>query len=501
MKKLFLTLALIVFAFHVHARTLYVSPTGNDLNPGTFESPFATISKGYSTAVAGDTIMLRGGTYMLTGTTSISKSGTNTNRYYLFAYPGEHPVLDYSTAGTGSRGINLTGSYWYMKGLDIYRASDNGMHTAGSDNIIELCIFRENGDTGLQLDTGASNNQIINCDSYFNVDATQGNADGFAPKLTVGTGNYFFGCRSWQNSDDGWDGYLRPADNMTTTLENCWVFRNGYLKNGSASTGNGNGFKMGGGDNGNVDSLRHNMILINCLAFDNRVKGFDQNNNRGSMTLLNCTAYRNGTNYQISAGLKSGSVLTVKNCAALGAYGSLGSFAVQATNSWMPQFTVTTADFQSIDTTGIRGPRQADGSLPILPFMRLAPGSDLIDAGTNIGRPFNGTAPDLGCFETNGTTSVNGEPPRLGAFKLEQNYPNPFNPTTEIKFTVDNTAPATLHVYNILGQQVLTLFDGVAEAGRSYSVKVNRGGLSSGMYFYRLQSGVGSELRKLIVLK
>lgn len=219
------------------------------------------------------------------------------------------------------------------------------------------------------------------------------------------------------------------------------------------------------------------------------------------MTLLNCTAYRNGTNYQISAGLKSGSVLTVKNCAALGAYGSLASFAVQATNSWMPQFTVTTADFQSIDTTGVRGPRQADGSLPILPFMRLATGSDLIDAGTNIGRPFNGTAPDLGCFETNGPTSVGGEPPRLGAFKLEQNYPNPFNPTTEIKFTVDNTAPATLHVYNILGQQVLTLFDGVAEAGRSYSVKVNRGGLSSGMYFYRLQSGVGSELRKLIVLK
>ncbi len=42
------------------------------------------------------------------------------------------------------------------------------------------------------------------------------------------------------------------------------------------------------------------------------------------------------------------------------------------------------------------GPRQPDGSLPLLNFMRLAAGSDLIDAGTNIGLPFNGTAPDLG---------------------------------------------------------------------------------------------------------
>ena len=152
---------------------------------------------------------------------------------------------------------------------------------------------------------GASNNRIINCDSFFNVDPSQGNADGFSPKLDVGTGNYFYGCRSWQNSDDGCDGYLRPSDSVFTTFENCWMFHNGYLKSGAASSGNGNGFKMGGGDNSNADSLRHNMTLKNCLAFDNRVKGFDQNNNRGSMTLLNCTAFRNGTNINISAGVKN----------------------------------------------------------------------------------------------------------------------------------------------------------------------------------------------------
>jgi hypothetical protein len=130
------------------------------------------------------------------------------------------------------------------------------------------------------------------------------------------------------------------------------------------------------------------------------VKGFDQNNNRGSMTLYNCTAYRNGINYQVSSRIRSTSVLTVKNSVALGNYGSLASFAIQATNSWMPPFVVTNDDFTGIDTTGVRGPRHADGSLPDVPFMHLAAGSDLLDAGTYVGLPYNGGAPDLGCFET-----------------------------------------------------------------------------------------------------
>lgn len=493
-------LAAIFVTTHAFGRALYVSPAGDDANPGTFESPFKTISKAHSVAVAGDTILVRGGTHVFAGTTSLSKSGTNTNRFSLLAFPGEQPILDYSTAGSGSRGVSVTGSYWTIRGLDICKAPDNGMIIRGSYNVVGQCIFRENGDTGLQLDGGASYNQVINCDSYYNVDASQGNADGFAPKLTVGTGNYFYGCRAWQNSDDGWDGYLRGADSVTTTLENCWVFHNGYLANGVPSTGNGNGFKLGGGDNGNADSLRHNMILINCLAFDNRVKGFDQNNNRGSMTLLNCSGYRNGTNYQISAGLKSGSVLTVKNSLSLGFYGSIAGFAIQETNSWMSPFIVNDADFVSIDTAGVRGPRQADGSLPNLPFMRLAQGSDLIDAGTNVGLPFYGAAPDLGCFESNYPTSVKHTvAPRT--FRLEQNYPNPFNPTTTISFSVETTAPASLALYNILGHRVMVLFERVAEAGRQYSLTLDAGNLPSGVYFCKLQSGDKTSVKKLTLLK
>jgi hypothetical protein len=66
-----------------------------------------------------------------------------------------------------------------------------------------------------------------------------------------------------------------------------------------------------------------------------------------------------------------------------------------------PAYQLDAADFESLDSLGIDGPRQADGSLPVLPFLRLSAGSGLIDSGVEVdGMVFNGTAPDLGAFET-----------------------------------------------------------------------------------------------------
>jgi hypothetical protein len=87
------------------------------------------------------------------------------------------------------------------------------------------------------------------------------------------------------------------------------------------------------------------------------------------------------------------------------------------------------------------------------------------------------------------------------SFQLAQNYPNPFNPTTEITFSVASRGRATVRVYNTLGQELLTLFDGVAEPGRSYSKTLDGTGLSSGMYFYRLTSGGKSTIKKMVLLK
>ena len=479
---------------------IFVSPDGNDLDSGTIEQPYLTITKAHSVAAPGDTIFLRGGVYdSLLTTITISKSGSRSTRYYLLAYPGERPILDFSLMPVdgANRGIRITGIYWYVRGIDIRGAGDNGMHVSGSYNIIEFCSFYENHDTGLQISSGASNNQVVNCDSYHNVDPSQGNADGFAAKLDVGTGNSFHGCRAWENSDDGYDGYLRPSNDVSTVLENCWIFKNGYLPDGSASTGNGNGFKLGGSDD---RTLRHHVVLRNCVAFDNRVKGFDQNNDRGSMTLYNCTGYRNGTNYSIPGPIDTGQTLTVVNCVALGSFGVLGSFAVQQTNSWLPPFSVTASDFVSIDTAGVRGPRKVDGSLPDVSFLHLVEGSDLVDAGTDVGIPFKGLAPDLGAFESDPPTGILPVEHVPARFSVLGNYPNPFNPSTTIAYEIPGSGLVTITIFDLLGRRIRRLAVEQNAAGRYQAVwngtDDDGRGVSSGTYYATIQyRGVRSALK------
>jgi hypothetical protein len=86
-------------------------------------------------------------------------------------------------------------------------------------------------------------------------------------------------------------------------------------------------------------------------------------------------------------------------------------------------------------------------------------------------------------------------------FLLAQNYPNPFNPTTIIQFAVSKSGPTTMKVYNILGQEVATLFDGNAEAERIYTTHFDGATLPSGVYWYSLTSSGQSEMERMLLLK
>ncbi len=82
---------------------------------------------------------------------------------------------------------------------------------------------------------------------------------------------------------------------------------------------------------------------------------------------------------------------------------------------------------------------------------------------------------------------------------IRPNHPNPFNPTTNIQFTVDRTDRAVLTVYTMLGQQIATLFDGTAEAGKIYSTRWTGAGLASGPYIAQLEHS-GSVIRNRMLL-
>ena len=273
---------------------LYVSPNGSDGAAGTESSP-TTLTSAISRVTAGGTIYLRGGTYRPSQTVTIpaGRNGTSGDRTELFAYPGETPVLNFSAQSEdpANRGLAINANHWHIKGLVVERAGDNGIFLSGSDNVVERTVTRFNRDSGLQLsralsstpkDQWPSRNLIVSTESHDNADSDGEDADGFAPKLTVGPGNVFRYTVSHHNIDDGYDLYTKPDTGPigAVTIEDSLAFGNGTLSDGSqAGNGDRNGYKLGGEDIG----VGH--IVRRSIAYGNGKHGFTYNSNTGPMQI------------------------------------------------------------------------------------------------------------------------------------------------------------------------------------------------------------------------
>jgi hypothetical protein len=500
--------ALLMFLFPASLLAqIYVSPAGADSNSGSFEQPFLTINKALSVARADSIIYLRGGTYFPTPAVDMSDSGAENHYIKLWAYPGEFPVIDFSQEISSTDGIRISGSFYYLKGIEEKNARHNGIYITGNNNIVENCRIHGNGNTGLHMRHGASNNLILNCDSYYNYDPPiGGNADGFSAKWEVGTGNVFRGCRSFNNSDDGWDLWMGIN---TVTIESCWAFRNGVDSWYSGQfNGNGNGFKLGG------SNVPTHHIVKNCIAFDNAGnggRGFDENNNLAGQTIYNCTSYRNkGGNFILANTLTQGQH-DIRNCVSIQG-GVYILDPVDTIDSWTLGMTVTNSDFQNLDTSLALAARDTNGYLPSNSLFRLAPGSQLIDAGVDVGIPFNGNAPDLGAIESPGTTAVHlpGSTASVPAqYYLGDNYPNPFNPSTTIAVGLPERSHVELRVFDMLGREIAVLANGVYDKGYhnfTWSGKTKEGiPAVSGIYFYKIEYStngrVSSDIRKMVLTK
>lgn len=441
MKYRILLVFIFLNSFLLSAKEFYVAPQGNDANIGTLAKPLETIKRAQELAVSGDVVYIRGGHYTMREeqiaqkkgiwayVTKLDKSGIS----YL-AYKNEIPVFDYKNIKPKDCRViafMVQGDKIHIKGVEVVgvqvtiqkHTQSECFEVRGSNNTLEQLKMHDNMAIGVYMLSG-SNNLILNCDAYNNWDSVSeggkgGNTDGFGCHLQKGSiNNVLRGCRAWFNSDDGFD-LISNAEPVV--IENCWAFYNGYSA-GFVGRADGNGFKAGGYGKGNRP---YNDILENytpipkntirfCLAVKNKQSGFYANHHLEGNYWYNNTAYLNKRNYNMV------------NCLALNPtdFGTDGpgwnhemvnnlgfeatsaeltdidkSRCVLKNNYFDLKVSVTKADFLSLDEKLLMAPRQADGSLPNTDFLKLARASDLIDAGVNIGFPFKGKAPDLGCFE------------------------------------------------------------------------------------------------------
>jgi hypothetical protein len=420
------------------AAEFFVAPDGSDTAAGTRPAPFATIQRAQQAAAPGDTVLIRGGIYRMTEAqiagrvgpyacvTLLDKSGEPGKRIQYWAMPGEKPVFDFSAvkpAGQRVAAFRINGSWLHLKGIEVVgvqvtiktHTQSIGFDNEGSNNLYEQLSVHDGMAIGFWIGAG-SNNLVLNCDAYRNHDSVSeggrgGNVDGFGYHGRKGSvNNVFRGCRAWFNSDDGFD-FINSDE--VARIENCWAFYNGFSTD-FRPLGDGNGFKSAGEAGRRVDQLpnpipRH--VVIGSVAVRNKANGFYANHHPGGIEWLNNTAYKNPTNFNLrgrdpkdNRTIIPGRGHRLKNN--LGFAGGTEVAELDAKSSDVSDnyftlpVTITAKDFLGLDEADLVKPRKPNGDLPEVPFLHLAPGSDAIDRGVDVGLPFRGRAPDLGAFES-----------------------------------------------------------------------------------------------------
>ncbi|MBQ4536627.1 MAG: hypothetical protein II994_03290 [Lachnospiraceae bacterium] len=295
--------------------TIYVAPTGATNGKGTMEEPLA-LQTALSYAQPGQVIVMLDGTYEPTTDLVIGRNvnGTESAPIVLMAQNTGKAVIDGSKIDGSKSILSVVGSYWHIYGIEVMNGAAKGISVCGNNNIIEMCVIHNVGNTGIQISRYAgepndsmmwpSNNLIKNCEAYDCCDEGRNDADGFAAKLTCGEGNKFYGCIAHHNVDDGWDLYAKSTTGPIgkVVIENCVAYSNGFLSTDDPATldeklfGEGNGFKLGG------ENIAGGHQLINSIAYNNYGKGITSNS-CPDCEVINCTAFNNslnGKSYNIS---------------------------------------------------------------------------------------------------------------------------------------------------------------------------------------------------------
>lgn len=415
--------------FSLSARTYYIAVDGDDDNAGTMAAPFATLNKAQSLVQSGDTVYFRGGTYRIkeeqimtpasgdiwAHVFDMSKSGTSENqRIHYFGYEGERPIFDMSDVKPVDRRViafYVSGSNLHFRNFEVigtqvtivgHTQSECFRNDGGNNNIYENLAMHDGMAIGFYLVRG-SNNLVLNCDAYNNWDYISdggrgGNVDGFGghPTNTTSIGNVFRGCRAWWNSDDGFDLISAYA---AYTIENCWAFYNGYKPGTFEVAGDGTGIKAGGygmAETADAPSAIPMHIIRNNIAYYNHNQGLYANHHLGGILWENNTGYMNPSNFNMLTRKSRDEAVDVDG------YGHVirhnlsfsprtagrhiinvdESLSQISNNSFLPvNMEVTADDFVSLDESQLMWPRNPDGSLPDIDFLKLKTSSAFYAAG------------------------------------------------------------------------------------------------------------------------
>lgn len=424
MKKIYLLVILTIVTSAMSGKVIYVSPEGDDNATGTIDNPLATLPAAYKKVASGDTVYFRGGIYYVTDSQimkieslyahafALEKAGTKNKRTCFMGYPGERPVFDFSALQLDGEhrftGFYLGADYLHLRNFDIvgvpvrikgHTQSECVSARKGSYCIVENIAMHHNMAIGY-YQTKGSYNTVINCDAYNNYDNYSegtygGNVDGFGIHVTKTSeiGNKIIGCRAWRNSDDGFD-LISCA--TAVEISHCMAFYNGYQPADDHTTfksaGDGNGFKAGGWgmspSKTKCPDVCPSHYVHHCMAYYNKANGFYSNHHLAGNTWEYNTASNNRSNYQMvnrksteaedaydvdgyDHVLRHNVSWTYRNNGHITKYDA--TTCTMVNNSFLPAdsaFTVTKDMFASTQPTDMVVPRNADGTLPNIKFLR-----------------------------------------------------------------------------------------------------------------------------------
>jgi len=292
----------------------FVSPSGNDNNPGTLNQPWKTIRKAANSVIAGDTVYLRGGVYF--ESVEINRSGTSAAPISFLAYPDETPILDGNNYTIPSIAwgplLKCNGDYIYISGLEVRYSRGIGIALSGEYNQVSDVNSHHNKENGILVygDNSIVTNSRIwsNCMSNLNGGSNSGWSSGISaaryPNNTIIRNNIVYsnwgeGLSTYEANGtiiegntvyDNWSANIYISDATNIIVNGNFIYHTGSITGGSNV-----GIMMG---DETYDPASANIQVVNNIAFGNHRNFFwwrgDQGGGMNNVQIAHNT-FVNGT--------------------------------------------------------------------------------------------------------------------------------------------------------------------------------------------------------------